>query len=165
MPRIEIEHAGNSNRCAFLDVIAWSELKPGLLAVSDDGYNLIVGSTVHAPILFQSYATHPHKIVDADGPGPIPPSSAAGRYQFIYPTWAALLKLLCLPDFGPLSQDLAALELVRERHALPMIDRGDIPAAIDACRNIWASFPRAGYGQHENKLDDLLRAYWAAGGR
>jgi len=32
------------------------------------------------------------------------------------------------------------------------------------CARIWASLPGAGYGQHENKLNDLQAAYEAAGG-
>jgi len=36
--------------------------------------------------------------------------------------------------------------------------------AIDKCKNIWASLPGAGYGQHENSVDKLIAAYKAAGG-
>ena len=32
-----------------------------------------------------------------------------------------------------------ALQQIKERGALPMIDRGDIRQAIDRCSNIWAS--------------------------
>ena len=46
----------------------------------------------------------------------------------------------------PKSQDAVALQQIKERGALPMIDRGDIRQAIDRC-NIWASLPGAGYGQ------------------
>ena len=34
-----------------------------------------------------------------------------------------------------------ALQQIKERGALPMIDRGDIRQAIDRCSNIWASLP------------------------
>ena len=44
-----------------------------------------------------------------------------------------------------------ALQQIKERGALPMIDRGDIRQAIDCCSNIWASLPGAGYGQFEHK--------------
>ena len=40
------------------------------------------------------------------------------------------------------SQDAVALQQIKERGALPMIDRGDIRQAIDRCSNIWASLPR-----------------------
>ena len=38
-----------------------------------------------------------------------------------------------------------ALQQIKERGALPMIDRGDIRQAIDRCSNIWVN--AAGYGQ------------------
>ena len=44
-----------------------------------------------------------------------------------------------------------ALQQIKERGALPMIDRGDIRQAINRCSNIWASLPGAGYGQFEHK--------------
>ena len=58
-----------------------------------------------------------------------------------------------------------ALQQIKERGALPMIDRGDIRQAIDRCSNIWASLPGAGYGQFEHKADSLIakryrRTYW-----
>ena len=40
-----------------------------------------------------------------------------------------------------------ALQQIKERGALPMINCGDIRQAIDRCGNIWASLPGAGYGQ------------------
>ena len=49
-----------------------------------------------------------------------------------------------------------ALQQIKERGALPMIDRGDIRQAIDRCSNIWASLPGAGYGQFEHKADSLI---------
>ena len=52
---------------------------------------------------------------------------------------------------SPKSQDAVALQQIKERGALPMIDRGDIRQAIDRCSNIWASLPGAGYGQFEHK--------------
>ena len=62
----------------------------------------------------------------------------------------------CLKDFSPKSQDAVALQQIKERGALPMIDRGDIRQAIDRCGNIWASLPGAGYGQFEHKADSLI---------
>ena len=52
-----------------------------------------------------------------------------------------------------------ALQQVKERGALPMIDRGDIRQAIDRCSNIWASLPGAGYGQFEHKADSLIAKF------
>ena len=49
------------------------------------------------------------------------------------------------------------MQQIKERGALPMIDRGDIRQAIDRCSNIWASLPGAGYGQFEHKADSLIQ--------
>ena len=70
---------------------------------------------------------------------------------------------LGLKDFSPKSQDAVALQ-IKERGALPMIDRGDIRQAIDRCSNIQASLPGAGYGQFEHKADSLIAKFKEAGG-
>ena len=57
-----------------------------------------------------------------------------------------------------------ALQQIKERGALPMIDRGDIRQAIDRCSNIWASLPGAGYGQFRHKADSLIAKFKEAGG-
>ena len=57
-----------------------------------------------------------------------------------------------------------ALQQIKERGALPMIDRGDIRQAIDRCSNIWASLPGAGYGRFERKADSLIAKFKEAGG-
>ena len=56
-----------------------------------------------------------------------------------------------------------ALQQIKERGALPMIDRGDIRQAIDRCSNIY-SLPGAGYGQFEHKADSLIAKFKEAGG-
>ena len=66
-----------------------------------------------------------------------------------------------LKDFSK-SQDAVALQQIKERGALPMIDRG-IRQAIDRCSNIWASLPGAGYGQFEHKADSLITIKEAGG--
>ena len=55
------------------------------------------------------------------------------------------------------------MQQIKERGALPMIDRGDIRQAIDRCSNIWASLG-AGYGQFEHKADSLIAKFKEAGG-
>ena len=59
--------------------------------------------------------------------------------------WDAYRKQLGLASLRK-SRDAVALQQIKERGALPMIDRGDIRQAIDRCSNIWASLPGAGYG-------------------
>lgn len=159
----------NRNRKAFLDMIAWSEIGPRLLAVSDNGYDVIVGSTPERPILFEGYADHPRrKIAEEndswDRDGKVDYSTAAGRYQILARYYDHYRQQLGLPDFSPASQDAIALQLVRECRALADVDAGRIETAIRKCASRWASFPGAGYGQHENKIAKLLDAYIAAGG-
>jgi muramidase (phage lysozyme) len=148
-----------SNTGAFLDMLAWSEIGPGLLAKSDNGYNVCVGSTADAPILFDSYATHPRRRCEELD------SDAAGRYQEMGRFWLAYKNLLRLPDFGPASQDRWAIQLIRECHALDDIEAGRIESAIVKCKSRWASLPGAGYGQHEQLMTSLIDAYRAAGGK
>jgi muramidase (phage lysozyme) len=140
------------NQRAFLDMIAYSEIGQKLLSASDNGYNVIVGGT-----LFHDYSDHPRQSIKLPRLGIR--STAAGRYQILSRYFDAYKKILKLPDFSPASQDKIALQLIRECRALDEIERGDIEEAIKLCRSRWASLPGADYGQHENKLDDLLAAY------
>lgn len=158
MAKITANEAGGANVVAFLDMLAWSEgTDNGKQATRDHGYDVIVGGQ-----LFAGYADHPRVLVDL--PKLKIQSTAAGRYQLLRRYYDAYRKTLGLKDFSPLSQDLIALQQIRERRALPLIQAGKIPEAIKAVRNIWASLPGAGYGQHEHKLADLLAMYRKAGG-
>jgi muramidase (phage lysozyme) len=153
-----------SNLRAFLDMIAVSELGEGLLAVSDNGYNVIVGSTPKAPILFDSYADHPRRVMALRIKGRIVKSSAAGRYQLLARYFDAYRRELELTDFSPAAQDAIAIQQIRECRALPDIEAGRLLSAIRRVKNIWASLPGAGYGQHENAAEKLQAAYLKAGG-
>ena len=68
-------------------------------------------------------------------------STSAGRYQLLsrggMPTASVAWPERLLSE----SQDAVALQQIKERGALPMIDRGDIRQAIDRCNDIWASLP------------------------
>jgi len=144
----------SKNLEAFLDTIAYAE---GTYGRGDNGYNVLVGGT-----LFDSYADHPGKRIWI-GRWNIW-STAAGRYQILKRYYAAYKKILKLPDFSPASQDAIAIRMIKEQGALMDIERGKIRDAIRKCRNIWASFPGAGYGQREHSMDELLRFYVSAGG-
>ena len=146
---------------AFLDMIAWAECGPGLLAASDNGYNILVGSTPVSPRIFYDYSDHPRILVRLNEKLS---STAAGRYQILKRTYDAYKVRCNLRDFSPASQDIIALQLIRERGALKDINEGRIEDAIRKVRNIWASLPGAGYGQHEQKLSRLLAAFVKAGG-
>ncbi len=149
---------GNANVRAFLDMLAFSEIGSVLLSLSDNGYNVIVGSTPAHPILFTDYSKHPRQYQKAQN------SDAAGRYQFMGRYWEHYRVQLALPDFGPESQDIWAIQLIRECRALDLIQEGKFPLAVEACRSRWASLPGAGYNQHENSLAALTDAYTDAGG-
>ena len=150
-----------TNRKAFLDMIAHSEIGQALLDVSDNGYNVIVGSTAQHPDLFNSYADHPRKLVRLNAKLS---STAAGRYQLLARYFDVYKKQLDLNDFAYYSQDTIALQQIKECHALDDIDAGNFASAVAKCAHIWASLPSAGYGQHENSLALLQKAYTDAGG-
>ncbi|KNC89856.1 glycoside hydrolase family protein [Trabulsiella odontotermitis] len=147
----------NSQRKAFLDMLAWSEgTDNGKQPTNNHGYDVIVGGS-----LFKDFTDHPRKLIALNQKLK---STAAGRYQLLARYWDAYRKQLGLKDFSPASQDAVALQQIKERGALPLIDAGDIRQAIERCSNIWASLPGAGYGQYEHKLDDLIARFKAAGG-
>lgn len=150
------------NQKAFLDMVAHSEIGSDLLALSDNGYNVIVGSTPKKPILFSSYRDHPRRLVKLNDHLS---STAAGRYQLLARYFDVYKKQLGLRDFSPSAQDAIALQQIRERQALLLIESGYFADAVKKVSNIWASLPGAGYGQHENKLADLEAAYLNAGGK
>ncbi len=150
------------NRRAFLQMIGVSELTAKLLARSDDGYNVLVGSTPDHPFLFASYADHPRQLIYLPKLGI--KSSAAGRYQIKRDIFDAYKVQLKLKDFSPASQDAIAIQLIRECKALDDIEAGRLATAINKCRSRWASLPGAGYGQHENDFDTLALAYRRSGG-
>ena len=159
MPEIKAHEAGGANVVAFLDMLAWSEgTDNGRQRTHDRGYDVLVGGGV-----FRGYEEHPNVLV------PLPKlkikSTAAGRYQFLKRTWDVLRTRLALKDFGPLSQDVACIELIRGRRALEDLKAGSFDAAVQKCQKEWASLPGAGYGQHEQKLDRLRDAYVRAGGK
>lgn len=91
-------------------------------------------------------------------------STAAGAYQIIKPTWVTLKIKLGLPDFGPESQDKAALELISEAKALDLIYGGQVAEAITRCHGIWASLPGSTSGQPQRTFAELIHAYGSAGG-
>lgn len=143
---------------AFLDVIAACEIGPGLLRESNNGYDVLVGSTPAKPLLFMGYEDHPN-IYNARMH-----STAAGRYQILYRFWVHYKKLLQLPDFSPASQDKYALHILDEQRATTKILAGDLRGALARCANIWASLPGAPYGQPTKSLAFCREAFARAGG-
>ncbi len=143
-------------------------------ATKRDGYDVIVTGIDRTPEIFTDFSAHPFaggrksKVINRSGLT----SNASGRYQFMLKDWAHYRKQLNLGDkalypegaFGPAAQDAWAIQLIRERGALPLIDMGRFDLAVKRVKNLWASLPGAGYGQPEHKLAKLQDAYKAAGG-
>ncbi len=164
--------AAERNLQAFLQVIRTAE---GTLG--PNGYRTLFGGG-----LFSGFDDHPRIAKQfTDRKGRKLWTSAAGAYQFMavspipatagrpagstrIDTWDRLKRKLDLPDFGPQSQDTAAIELIAEAGALADVKEGRFAVAIEKCRHTWASLPGAGYAQPERALKDLQAAYAAAGG-
>lgn len=156
----------SKNLKAFLDMLAWSEGTSTSPATKLDGYDVIVTGIDKKPEIFTDFSAHPFaagrksKVINSKGLT----SNASGRYQFMLRDYTHYRNLLKLPDFRPESQDRWAIQLIKERRALPDIEAGNIEAAIAKCRNIWASLPGAGYGQPEHPASKLIAQYVKSGG-
>jgi muramidase (phage lysozyme) len=121
---------------AMLDAIAAAE---GV----KHGYNTAFGNT---PL--KSLADHPRiKKGFTETSGKKNQTTAAGRYQFLADTWDGLRKELKLTDFGPESQDAAAVQLLRKNGSLQAVLAGDFKTAIDNSGTTWASLPSSKYAQ------------------
>jgi muramidase (phage lysozyme) len=155
-----------NNRQAFLNAIAACE---GTLDIGDNGYDVLFGSTKERPILFTKYDDHPRvrtyeKNDEFIRNGRKDFTTAAGRYQITATMFDAYARLLGIKDFYPAAQDAIALQMIKERGALPDIDAGRIDAAVKKVSSIWASLPNAGYGQPERKIEFFRKAFVEAGG-
>lgn len=165
MARIKPELVGGGNVTAFLDMLAVSE---GTAHIGDEGYNVIVGSTLKTPHLFTDYDRHPGVLASLkDKAGRVVlHSTAAGRYQFLLRTWTSLCQQHAYRDFRPETQDLACVQMIKDARALELIRSGDLKKAIAQLCHLWASLPGAGYkGQKEQEMGTLVKAYASAGGR
>ena len=105
-------------------MLAWSEgTDNGRQKTRNHGYDVIVGGE-----LFTDYSDHPRKLVTLN---PKLKSTGAGRYQLLSRWWDAHCKQLGLKDFSSGKVRTLWHCRLRERGALPMIDRGDIRQAIN----------------------------------
>ena len=103
--------------------------------------------------LFLSYSDHPQTCHAK-------PKTQINRrrtLQLLSRWWDAYRKQLGLKDFSPKSQDAVALQQIKERGALPMIDRGDIRRAIDRYSYLGFTAGRWLYGGF--RLHELT-AWW-----
>jgi len=169
---------------AFLDLIAVSEGTSSSPVTRADGYDIIV-SGIDGHHTFADYSTHPFalgrkpiivregkpaefytpsdqpnaKPVEVKAAEPSLESTASGRYQIIWPTWAYLASKYMLECFSPINQDKAALFLIQERHCENIILSGNISEAVQTLSNIWASFPGNLYNQGGHTVEELVNKY------
>ena len=116
----------NNQRKAFLDMLAWSEgTDNGRQKTRNHGYDVIVGGgyLLITPITLANLSRQTKTQINERRTLP-----ASFRW------WDAYRKQLGLKDFSPKVRTL--WRQIKERGALPMIDRGDIRQAIDHCSNI-----------------------------
>ena len=120
----------------LLDTIAKTE--------SAGRYNVRYGDKT-----FQDFADHPRMPEPiTSGPDVGKTSSAAGRYQFIAPTWDAQKTKLGLKDFSPENQDAAAWDLAQTTYKqktgkdlLTTLKSGDTADVLPALAGQWSSLP------------------------
>jgi len=124
----------------------------------EGGYTRIVGGSTFADH-GKDMSTHPKVYIKEHD------STAAGAYQITKTNWndegfAKWRETHKITDYSAASQDKYCYYLLREKKkAIELIKKGDIKAAIAKCSSEWASLPGAGYGQREEKLDDILKKY------
>lgn len=123
----------------FLDLIAHTEGTEG------NGYRTAFGGG-----RLSSLSDHPrYSKTFKQKNGKTNKTSAAGRYQFLRGTWDGLARQYGLKDFGPQSQDIAAVALLAQNGALGRILKGDMQGAVRKAGPTWASLPTspASYSQ------------------
>ena len=127
-----------------------------------DSYRVMFGGSL-APDLKR----HPDRAITGGGHT----STAAGAYQFLFPTWNEQAKALGLSDFSAQNQDLAATRLLRNRlmsiGGLSVLEKeGFSPRVSAALAPEWASLPtesgKSYYGQPVKKLSELQKIYGQA---
>jgi muramidase (phage lysozyme) len=137
----------NPNVRTFLDLISETE------GTTKHGYSTAFGGGV-----LPALNDHPRTVQTFGKKGE--KTSAAGRYQFLQSTWDDVAKKYGLTDFGPTSQDIAAVELLRRNGALSDVLNGDFKQAIARSGATWASLPSSPYNQPKksNKAVDSILA-------
>ncbi len=142
----------NPNVRRYLDVIAQAEGT----AQHADPYRVAFGGSTMADL-----ARHPgiaRRFKQTDGKTNT--TTAAGKYQFLEPTWNDVAGKLKLTDFSPRAQDLGALELMRRSGSLDDVLRGDYASAIRKDGRTWASLPSSPYAQPKRSeafIDNALQ--------
>jgi muramidase (phage lysozyme) len=145
----------SANLQAFLRVIRHAEGTN-----SDDGYQIKFTSQ-----RFYSFTDHPRQTMCSRFRQRRLCSTAAGAYQFLSTTWDHVANRIGATDFSPYWQDRAAVALLEQAGVLPLIESGQIEAAIARTSNIWASFPRhvgdsqGAYSQAVKPMGELVNVF------
>ena len=137
-------YASDPNVRKMFDLVAYTE---GV----KHGYNTMFGNQ-----RIDNLSAHPNirkQFKQTDGRMNV--TTAAGRYQFLKPTWDGLSRQYGLKDFSPQSQDIAAVALLAQNGALPYVLKGDFATAIQKSGGTWASLPSSQYKQGKRSWNDV----------
>lgn len=153
----ELEAAlANPNAQKYLRMIAQAE--GTYKDASSDPYRVAFGGST-----FDDLSKHPKVLRDfRQTDGKANKTSAAGAYQFLGGTWDDVAGKLGLQDFGPRSQDLGALELIRRAGALDDVLNGRFDQAVKKTGSVWASLPSSPYAQPRRSAGFVEKALNAA---
>lgn len=137
-------YASDPNVRKMFDLVAYTE---GV----KHGYNTMFGNQ-----RIDNLSAHPNirkQFKQTDGKTNY--TTAAGRYQFLKPTWDGLSRQYGLKDFSPQNQDIAAVALLAQNGALPYVLKGDFATAIQKSGGTWASLPSSKYKQGKRSWNDV----------
>ena len=114
------------------------------------------------PWRFADFSTHP-------GPGHNGVSTEAGLYRITREVWREYGARMDLLDFCAETQELIAVEVLRDVGALGKIQAGDIDASLLAAAPVWPGLPKAPAGQARFAMPDaayesFLQKYGECGG-
>ena len=142
------------NLKAFLDMVAYAE-------GTGDAYNMYY----HGALIENNCVDHPRKSHTG-----LFTSQAAGRYQILPKYWDKLAGRLGLSDFSAENQDRAAVEFIREKGMIGVIDSirigggpdENFTAAVTAMGAVWMSLPGSPIKQTPRSKAEVWNAYVSA---